>query len=421
MKSRVVILFLGIVALWTLLIFRAIFLQILPNERLVKLKERQFKTVINLPARRGSILDRNKRELAMSSKAYSLYADPHILTQHKLLSRRLSKELGVPSENIYSKIKDSKKRFVWIQRLLKEDQMKKIKNWGIQGLSFVEEWRRVYPNESLLAHSLGFLGQDGQALEGLERSLDKELIGNQKKVLVKRDARGRPLLAEGIIFAENSDGNDVSLTIDSDLQYELESELHGAVNEFDAESAFGIILEAKTSEILAMASFPTFDPNKPMQFNPELRRNRVLSDIIEPGSTFKTFVVASALREGTLKPNKKYNCENGYFKVGDRVIREADSKHRFNSLTASEILAYSSNIGTTKIAFELGPERMSKGILDFGFGAKQGIDLPGEAKGLLQPLPWRPHLMANISFGHGIGTTPLQIANAYAVIANGGS
>lgn len=420
MKSRVILLFVGIMLLWSALILRAAYLQFLPNEKLQALQNRQFQTVVTLQARRGAIVDRAGRELAMSATAYSLYADPKLLEKKKALAHTLAKELGVTTDSIYGKIKDSSKRFVWIQRLLDEDKANKIKAWNIRGLSFVEEWRRVYPNETLFAHSLGFLGSEGQGLEGLEKQFENELKGNAKKVSVRRDARGRPLIADGLIFTENPDGNELKLTVDSEIQYTLENELSQAVSTFEADSAVGVVMDAETSAIVAMASVPTFDVNKAMKTAPELRRDKAVTDVFEPGSTIKSFVIASALRKGAVAPNTKFFCENGSFKVGDKVIHEAETKEIYGNLTVSEILAVSSNIGATKIAFKMGAEELRQGLLDFGFGSKIGVDLPGEAHGSVQPLPWRPHLLSNISFGQGISATPLQIANAYAAIANGG-
>lgn len=420
MKSRIILIFAGISLLWGALILRAAYLQFLPNEKLQSLQSRQFQTVVTLQARRGAIVDRNGRDLAMSASAYSLYADPKILEKRRALARNLAKELGVSFDSVYAKIKDGNKRFVWIQRMMDEEKAQRIKAWNIRGLSFVEEWKRVYPNESLLAHTLGFLGSEGQGLEGLEKAFDNELKGNSKKVSVRRDARGRPLIADGLIFTENPDGNEVKLTVDSDIQYNLENELSQAVARFEADSAVGVVLDAKTSAILAMASVPTFDVNNAVKTPPVLRRDKVANDAFEPGSTMKTLVIASALRQGVLAPNTRFFCEHGSMKVGDKIIREAESSESFGSLTVSEILAVSSNIGTTKIAFKLGDEGLRQGLVDFGFGNKLGTDLAGEAKGTVLPLPWRPHLLSNISFGHGIAVTPLQMANAYAAIANGG-
>lgn len=365
-------------------------------------------------------MDRTGRDLAMSAQAYSLYADPKLLDGKKQLARRLAKELNVSVDSIYSKIKAKSKRFVWIERLMEQEKADRIKAWNIRGLAFVQEWKRIYPNESMLAQTIGFMGIEGQALEGIERKLDATLRGNDKKVLVRRDARGRPLIADGLLFTENPDGNDVKLTVDGELQYSLEVELQNALKQFEADSAVGIILDAKTSAIVAMSSAPTFDLNKANVAPMDYRRNRILTDAFEPGSTLKTFVIAAALKNNLIAPNTKFYCEQGSFRVGDKVIREAEAHEKFGNITVSEILAVSSNIGTTKIAFKMGDEMLRKGLAEFGFGDRTNVDMPGEARGSLQALPWRPHLLSNISFGHGVATTPLQIANAYAAIANGG-
>ncbi|UOF01028.1 penicillin-binding transpeptidase domain-containing protein [Bdellovibrio reynosensis] len=420
MKSRIVIIFVGILFLWSALILRAGYLQFAPNDRLNSLQNRQFQTKVTLQARRGAIVDSTGRDLAMSTTAYSLYADPKLLENRKAVAKKLAKVLNQSPEAVFAKIKDGHRRFVWIHRMLDQAKADEIKSWDIRGLSFVEEWRRVYPNETLLAQTIGFLGSEGQGLEGLELSHNQLLAGNQKKVSVKRDARGRPLINDGLMFIENPEGSELRLTVDTELQYRLESELANAVSTFEADHAVGVVLDAKTSAVLALASAPTFDVNKAMKTPAEFRRNKILTDAFEPGSTMKTFVIAAALRENLIQPNTKFYCEKGSFKVGDRIIREAETKEKFEDLTVSEILAVSSNVGTTKIAFKMGADRLRQGLLDFGFGQKNGIDLPGEARGMVQALPWRQHLLSNISFGHGISSTPLQVANAFAAIANGG-
>ncbi len=420
MKSRILIVFSGFIFLWGLLVLRAAYLQFLPNQRLKALESRQFQTTVALNSRRGAIVDRNGRELAISTTAYSIFADPKLIENKKATAKKLAKHLGVSPEHVFQKIKDGKKRFVWIQRLIDKSTTEDIKDLEIKGVSVVEEYRRIYPNDQLLSQTLGFVGQEGQGLEGLELQFEGQLRGNKKKVAVKRDARGRPLIADGMIFSENPDGAEIKLTVDAEIQHVLENELSEAVSNFEADQAYGVILDANTSAILAMATLPTVNANRATKSNPEYRRNRVLTDAFEPGSTMKAFVVAGALREKIIAPNTKYNTENGMMKIGDRVIREAEAKDKWQQLTVSEILAYSSNIGTAKIGFDLGAEKLRQAFLDFGFGQKLGMDLPGEAKGTVLPLPWQPHLLSNIAFGQGIAATPLQIANAYAAIANGG-
>ena len=420
MKSRILIVFAGLMFLWGVLGFRAAYLQFFPNDRLDARQSRLFQTVVNLQARRGAITDRDGRELAMSSVVYSLYADPKIIENKKKVAKDLAKILKESPDHIMAKIRDRNRRFVWIQRMLDKDKADQVKELGVRGLSFVEEYKRIYPNENLLSQTIGFIGSEGQGLEGVERIFDQRLKGNNKKISVRRDARGRPLLADGLVFAENPDGDDIRLTIDSELQFSLESELKNAIETFEAESAVGVVLDVKTSEVLALVSAPSFDVNRAASTPAAIRRNRVVTDAFEPGSTLKSMVIAAGLREGILKPETKFFCENGSYRIGKRVIKEAETHEKFGYLSATEILAVSSNIGTTKIGFELGDDRLRQAMVDFGFGAKTEIDLPGEARGIVQELPWHQHLLANVSFGHGISATPIQVANAYAAIANGG-
>ncbi len=420
MKTRILIIFLGMLVLASTILLRAAWLQFLPNEKLKNLKNKQFQTVITLPSRRGSVVDQDGRDLAMSVAAFSLYADPKIIQNKKQIARKLSKELNLSFDFVFSRIKDSNRRFSWIQRRINRSKMEKIESWKVRGLSFVEEWTRVYPNENLMSQVLGFLGSEGQGLEGIELFFEETLKGNQKKISVKRDARGRPLVSEGLLFTENPEGHEIQLTIDSELQYQLEAELSKAVSEFQAVGAVGVILDAKTSAIRALASAPTYDANKAHNTSAEIRRNRNVTDFFEPGSVIKPFVVAKGLKDKILQPNTKYFCENGKWKIGQRTIRESDAEHYFGSLTVSEILAYSSNIGTAKMALQMGDQRVRDGLKEFGFGEKTGVDLPGEVKGILHALPWNAHLLATNSFGQGMAATSLQVATAYAALANGG-
>lgn len=420
MKARIITLFVFICFLWSMILFRAAYLQFLPNDKLTTLQNRQFQTVVTLPARRGNIYDTNGKELAMSSPSYSLYADPKVIDNKRSLAALLAPIVGQTPREIVAKMKDPTKRFVWIDRLINATNAEKIRAMKLRGLGLIEDWKRVYPNDALLGSTLGFLGKEGQALEGLELYHDKELRGEKKKVSTRRDARGRPLIQDGLLFTETPQGKEIKLTIDADLQYFVESEMMQTIREHDATGGWAVVLDAKTSAIRALASMPTFDPNNPQSANSFTRRNRAITDTFEPGSTLKTFVLAEAIDNKTVKPNTKIFCENGHFKIGKRVIHEAEADHAHGSITVNEVLAYSSNIGTSKIALMMGDEKLKNGLTSFGFGERSGVDLPGEAKGITIRLPWADHLLANISFGQGITATPLQLANAYAAIANGG-
>jgi cell division protein FtsI (penicillin-binding protein 3) len=406
--------------LWGALALRAAYLQFLPNEKLNTLQARQFQTVVTLPSRRGNILDTKGKDLAMSSPAYSIYADPKVIKNKRSFAKEVSRVLSIPSSVIMKKISDRKKRFIWIDRLVDATTTEILKQKNIHGLGFVEEWRRIYPNDHLLSTTLGFIGKDGLGLEGIELMYDKELKGESKKVSLRKDARGRPLVQDGTVFTEPPQGKDIQLTIDSDLQYFVETELMQALQTHEAEAAYAVVLDAKTSAIRAIASLPDFDLNQPEKSKSEFRRNKVITDTYEPGSTIKTFILTEALEKNIYKANSKIFCENGNFKIGKRVIHEAEKAHAQGLITVSEILAYSSNIGTSKIALKLGDLALRNALLRFGFGQKSGLDLPGESKGIILGLPWRDHLLANVSFGQGMTASPLQIANAYAAIANGG-
>ncbi len=419
LRPRVVTVFLALTIIWGVLYLRSAQLQVLPNSRLAELQKRQYNTFINLPARRGLVTDRAGRELAVTVPSYSVFADPQIIKGKNIFAKKVAKILNVPASSIKAKIINPDKRFVWLRRDITREKADELIKNKIHGLGIIEESKRVYPNENLLSQVLGFVGQEGQGLEGLEKYLESTLRGENKKVSVERDARGRPLLIDGRVFADYPAGYDVELTVDSDLQYELEKELQASINLYEADSAMGIIVQPQTGEILAIANAPNFNPNAPFASTAEAWRNRVITDAIEQGSTIKTLIAAAALKNG-ISPMQKYNCENGQFKLGDRVIREADVSHAFASLNVSEILAKSSNIGSTKMALQLGSEKVREALSDFGIGARLGVSAPGESTGVLHPLPWRPHLLANISFGHGLTATPLQMVMAYSAIANGG-
>ncbi|OFZ31546.1 MAG: cell division protein [Bdellovibrionales bacterium RIFCSPHIGHO2_01_FULL_40_29] len=420
MKSKIITLFAITCCLWSILLARAAYLQFLPQDRLNALQERQFQTVVTLPSRRGAIIDTHRKELAMTSPAYSVYADPKIIESKKTVARKLSKIINQSSVSIFSKIKKSNKRFIWLERLVSASVAEEIRQLNIRGIGLVEEWKRVYPNDQLLSSTLGFVGKEGQALEGLELHYDSILKGEKKKVTMRKDARGRPLVQDGLLFTETPQGKEIKLTIDSDLQYFVESELNETIKKYEADGAWAVVLDAKTSAIRALASLPHFDPNAPASASAFVRRNRAVTDTFEPGSTLKTFVIAEALERSLVKPATKIYCEDGAFKIGKRIIREAEKDHAQGTISVTEVLAYSSNIGTSKIALMLGDQKLKQGLNNFGFGERSGVDLPGEAKGITVPLPWRDHLLANVSFGQGITVTPLQMANAYATLANGG-
>lgn len=420
MKSRIPFLFAIFLFAWCFVLLRAGQLQFLPADKLQSRQERQFQSVVRLEARRAALLDRKGRELALSVKAYSLFADPSKLDGPKWVAKKIAKPLQMNPDQLFVKLKDRRRQFVWLARKIDPEIQEQIQAMGIPGLGFVEEYKRVYPNDELLAPAIGMVGSEGQGLEGLELSLDKFLRGESRKVTVPRDARGRPLIMDGLMFAEVPEGQDAQLTIDSEIQNELEKELSRTVREFGADQAYGVILDVATSELVAIAMAPTFDANAAGKTSVEKRRHRTVTDVFEPGSVLKTFAIAAALEENLIQPSTRINTEHGRFKVNDRWIREAEASHNWASLTVPEILSFSSNVGTAKIAMMLGDKKLREYYERFGFGTKTGIEFPGEQRGALLPLPWHDHLLSNVSFGQGVSTTPLQVAAAYLAIANGG-
>ena len=314
MKSRIFILFAVFLVAWAVLIGRAGYLQIFPQERLKKLGENQFNKTVKVSSRRGSIFDRSGRELGVSIPSYSLYADPKIIDNKRAVARKVARKLSLSSRAIYAKLKKNKKRrFTWLRRFLTLKQKKSIQKLKIRGLGFIEEPKRVYPNNYIASHVLGLVGHSGKGLEGLELSVDKYLRGVEQRVSLQKDARGRALLLDGDMLNSRKDGHDIFLTLDQPLQLKVEKELEHAIAKFDADKAMAVVLDANTSEILALANAPRFNVNQPFRYSSQTRRNHAVVDFFEPGSTMKTFVVAGAIKQGLVKPNTKIDCEKWPF------------------------------------------------------------------------------------------------------------
>ena len=405
-----------IVALFLIQGFR---LQIWPNDRLVQTKKRLFEKVVTIKPRRGVIYDRYGRELALSVSSYSLFADPSLLKTPRATAKKLHQLIGGSQRRIFNKIKNKKRRFVWLKRHISEKHKEKIQSWDIYGLGFLEEPKRVYPNGKLMSQVLGFTGLDGHGLEGLELVFDEHLRGTTQKIITPRDARGRSLFIDGGLFINKSRGSDIYLTIDSDLQFVMERELESAVKKFKARSAMGLILSVEDSDILALAHYPNFDPNRPFKYSSDLYRNRIVADVFEPGSTFKTFIVATALKE-KLPPYTQFDGKKGKLAIGKHIIHEAEDDHTYDRLTISDILSVSSNVGSALLSLKLTDHVIYSSLKDFGFGQKMGVSFSLEGKGVIKPPPWRDILTGTVGFGQGLSTTPLQIATGYTAIANGG-
>ncbi len=420
MKHRLSILLIWFFAIWSLLIFRGLQIQLYPSRNLDQASHKQYQRIVKLYSKRGDIFDRNGQELAISVPAASLFADPLIIKRPRQVAKKLAQILPLSQKTIYKKLTKKNSRFVWIQRLIDESAKKKILALQEKGLGFKDEFKRVYPNKNLLGHTVGFVGADGHGLEGVEAHFDARLSAEEKVMNLPKDARGRFLVEDGWLFMQNRDGEDVYLTIDADLQYYTEQELKKTIQHHNAEAGWAIVMSPKTGEILAMTSLPDYDLNRSGSAEKDARRNRLVTDIYEPGSTMKTIFLAAALKNGIIQSNSVIDTSTGKIEIDKRVIHESDSHHTFEKLSTTEVLANSSNVGVSKIALKMKDQLIYEEYKKFGFGEKTGIDVLGESKGIFVKPPWRDHQKANISFGHGIAVTALQMANAYAAIANGG-
>ncbi|MBC6414940.1 MAG: PASTA domain-containing protein [Bdellovibrionales bacterium] len=408
------------VLLWLSLYLRSAYLQLLPQERLSQLQNKLFERTVLLKPRRGTIYDRNNKELAISIPSQSLFADPKQMNQPYYVSKKLAELFQKPKKSYLKKLLNKKRRFVWIKRHVTEKELQTVKSWKLKGLYFLKENKRFYSNEKSLSQVLGFTGLEGQGLEGLEKKYNEVLTGEDQKVFIQRDAKGRPLFMDFSPFITKVSGYDIYLTIDSDLQFYLEKALKKGIQRSQAHSAMGLIVSAQNSEILAMANLPNYNLNKAHLSSSKLRRNRTVTDIFEPGSTMKIFTLISALKKG-ISPTKVYSTHEGKLEINSHIIKEAHTKKTFKPfLNMSEILSLSSNVGSSSMALEIGDKALRNTLIEFGFGKKTGVDFPGEASGLLKKTPWKDIETATISFGHGIAGTALQVVNSFTAIANGG-
>ncbi|GAB6036817.1 penicillin-binding transpeptidase domain-containing protein [Fundidesulfovibrio butyratiphilus] len=405
--------------LWSCLWVRAGFLQIVQGPALAEQALRQHLASEYDRGRRGGIVDRNGQSLAMSVEFTAVSAQPKDIRNVNETADQLSRILGQPRRTILRKLQ-SHANFVYLARKVNDKAAAQIKAAGLPGVSLSTEYGRSYPNKHMAGQLLGFVGYDDQGLEGLEKSFDSVLAGKRAKYVVQRDASGRRLYldAQGREMV-NTDGGDVKLTIDSQIQFFAEEALAKAVTENHAKAGVCIVVHVKSAEILAWANYPFFNPNGGDNADPKAARNRLALDVLEPGSTMKPILVAAALQEKVVRPDTLYNCEKGRWNF--QHIAVINDTHPYDMLPVNKILRWSSNIGAAKIGLDLGARKLNAYFQKVGFGERTGLPLPGEAKGLLRPVSaWSKLDLATNSFGQGIGVTPIQLAEAFHVIANGG-
>lgn len=385
--------------------------------------ERHYREEIEIEQKRGNIYDRNGAELAVSVDLDSFYADPVALREHHIdpvtAATALAPVLGLDAAQLLTKL-NTNKRFVWLKRRVSPTQSQAVQALGFagKGIGARKEPRRYYPNLNTAAHLLGFTDEQGHGVEGLERRFETRLRGATDKVSAIVDARGGVLFSAELLDQASARGQDLTLTLDREVQILAERELELGVRAVEARAGSVVVMDPTTGEILALANYPTFNPNDPGAADPSNRRNRAVTDRFEPGSVIKAFTVAGALATGAVSPSQQIDCENGAMQVAEYTIHDS---HHYESLTPAEILAYSSNIGTAKIGASMGRAGLFRALRRFGFGARTDVELPAEAEGILRHYKrWYDMDAATISFGQGMSVTSLQLATAMAALANGG-
>ncbi len=417
MKRRLLLFAIG-VALWVVAIGGRLWsLQVVRHDEFVHRAERQQQRVVELDPPRGTIYDANGRELAVSLEVDSAFAVPHEVGDVTAAAKRLARVLDVDRARLERQL-SSDREFVWVARKLDPPVARAVKALAIPGIYFLDESKRYYPMRELAAQVLGYVGTDNQGLAGLEALYDKAVAGKPGRRTVLRDARRGLAVPPDLPSAAAVAGADLHLTLDATLQEIVEEELDATAASYHVKSGSVVVLDPWTGAVLAMASWPTFDPNRFREASAAARRDRPVQDAYEPGSTFKMVTVSAALEQSVVAPSDLIDCEMGGITLAG--VRIKDHK-AFGRLSVAQIIQKSSNVGAIKIALRIPTRDYYDTIRAFGFGAQTGVDLPGESPGLLMPLDRWPGLAkAYIAFGQGISVTPLQLAVAFAAIANGG-
>ncbi|MEH6416347.1 peptidoglycan D,D-transpeptidase FtsI family protein [Pseudomonas sp. CGJS7] len=400
------------------LIGRALDLQVISNDFYRQQGDARSLREIPIPTSRGMITDRNGEPLAVSTPVESIWGNPKELAKNPERLPDLAKALGVAPDELARKLSQrSGKEFMYLKRRINPDEARKILAHKVPGVFSQREFRRFYPQGEAMAHVLGFTNIDDRGQEGLELAFDHELRGKPGTKRVIRDGAGR--IVENVDLVHSAEpGKDITLTLDRRIQYLTYRELRRALVDTGASSASAVVLDIETGEVLAMANLPTYNPNLLGAGNRDTHRNRAITDVVEPGSTMKPITVAAALNAGTVTPNTLVNTSPGWMPNGRYRITDT---HNNGVLTVTGVITKSSNIGAAKLALPLKNDYYYQFIRNFGYGSKPGSGFPGESSGLVaSPQRWSGTTKATMSYGYGLSATPMQIAMAYAAMANGG-
>ena len=397
---------------------RAIYLQLLNNDFLKDHGDARSIRVVEIPAHRGVITDRNGEQLAMSTPVDSIWVTPRKVFENVELLPDLAEVMGMTVTDLHDVLRDRMSReFVYLKRHANPDLVKKVKQLGIKGVSTEREYKRYYPAAEVTSHFIGFTNIDDKGQEGLELAYDNWLTGKPGKKRVLKDRLNR--VVQNIESIEPSvPGKQLELSIDRRVQYLAYRELAAAVKYHRAKGGSLVMLDIRTGEIMAMVGQPSYNPNNRKGLKSQYFRNRAVTDVFEPGSTMKPFTIAAGLESGNYKPHSSINTSPGYYKVGEYTVRDM---RNYGKIDVSTVITKSSNVGASKIALSLEPEQYWDALSRFGFGQSTGSGFPGESSGSLNPYnTWSEIEMATLSFGYGLSVTPLQLAHAYSVLATGG-
>lgn len=415
-RARINIVAAMFVLLWAGLWSRAWYLQMIEGPRLADRAKRQYMASELVTGKRGKILDRNGQVLARSVECRSIYARPGEIVDVVKTANVLGPLLNIPPQELYAQFSDSPRKFIWLARKVDDHTAEAVRKADLAGIGFSKEYDRVYPFKQMAGQLLGFVGVDDRGLEGIERALDSNLASIPTRQIVQRDAMGRRfyLHTEG---QEEPGGKDTTLTLDIQVQFFAEEAIAKAVEDYGAAWGGVLVVDVPSGDIMAWAQYPFFNPNSYRDYAPSQYRNRLAADALEPGSTFKPFLMAAALQEKKIENDTAFDCEGGKWETKYITIRDTS---RHGVLPASKVLRYSSNIGMAKIGLTLGARTYHRYLAQLGFGARTAVPV-AESKGILrQPKDWSEADLISTSFGQSISVTGLQMAQAYLTLINGG-
>jgi cell division protein FtsI (penicillin-binding protein 3) len=408
----------ALVGAYAAIVYKSYDVQVAQAEHYRRLARRQHVRTVEVAAPRGAIYDATGFELAVSADVDSVFASPREVVDVAGTAEALTRVLpDLDVRDVEARL-SSRRYFAWIDRHVAEDEAARVQAAGLPGIHLAKEPRRFYPARALAGSVLGVAGIDGEGLDGLELSMNELLSGKRARLSALRDARGKTMLtADEVTEAESLAGASIRLTLHRSIQFSTERALAEAVETHRARGGAAVVLDVRDGGVLAMASWPPYDPNHAMP-RTHAARNLTVTDAYEAGSVMKVFTVAAALDAGVVEPGEVFDVQGGRFRIGRKMIRDT---YRDHLLTVGGIVKRSSNVGAVKIAQRLGAERLHRALAGFGFGAETGVELPGERAGVLRrPGQWGELGLATIAYGYGVTVTPLQIATALAAIGSGG-